>query len=373
MANILDYLDWRGDLTFAQDSFNTVDALILAQLSYVPLDGIVPLDFDARISLKQAAEAFDPEHTDEKQRSFCYLEDQQLLAKLGQSRRFQDVLLTGYFSRTAPLDDLQFSAMTCILPDGSGYISFRGTDGSIAGWKEDFNISYMSETPGQQLAVEYVSRFCKATTGNVMLGGHSKGGNFAVYAAVFCDAAAKRRLLRVYDFDGPGFRDDIAASKAYTEMLPRIYCVIPQSSLVGQLLTGNTEHQIVKSSGTGVGQHLIYSWNVQGRELVFAQELSKFGVFINRTLNGWLSSMDAPARRSLTEAVFDVIQAPEKDTFYEMNRHKLRSIGAIVKAMRELDPEAQAVLKNAIALLAQQSKKALFPEKHVRTGKRAAK
>ena len=42
MANLMDYLDWRGDLTFEQAPFNEVDNLILAQLVYVEFEGIVP-------------------------------------------------------------------------------------------------------------------------------------------------------------------------------------------------------------------------------------------------------------------------------------------------------------------------------------------
>ena len=242
MANILDYLDWRGDLTFDKDAFNQVDALILAQLSYLPFDSIVPDSFSADISIGETAAAFDPERVDAKQISFCYMQDQELLKKLGESERFRDIRLTGYVSRTDETDDSQFSAVTCLMPDGNSFISFRGTDGSIVGWKEDFNFSYMAETPGQRFAVEYVNAYAALSEGRLCLGGHSKGGNFAVYASVFCDESAQNRIDKVFDFDGPGFRDEIADSPEYAAVIPKIISVIPQSSLVGQLLTSNTDH-----------------------------------------------------------------------------------------------------------------------------------
>ena len=221
----------------------------------------------------------------------------------------------------------------------------------------------MAETPGQRFAVEYVNAYGMISGSELLLGGHSKGGNFAVYASVFCEKTYQSRISRIFDFDGPGFRDEIAAMPEYTAMIPKISCIIPQSSLVGQLLTSNTEHQIVTSKAYGVGQHLAYSWEIMRHDFVYADELSKFGSFINRTMNSWLKELDDETRRTLTDAIFDVIQASDQDTFHEMQQHKLRSVRAILKAMRQLEPEQQAALKQAIAKLAAQSKEALFPEK----------
>ena len=363
MANILDYLDWRGDISFEKDPFHPVDALILAQLSYLPFDGIVPKPFTESVSLEEVSAEFDPEKVDEKQISFCFEQDQALLKKLGESERFKHIRLTGYISRTSDEEALQFSAVTCLLPDGRSFLSFRGTDGSIVGWKEDFNFSYMTETPGQHYAVEYINAYASQNDTELLLGGHSKGGNFAVYASVFCDNRYRSRIQQIYDFDGPGFRDEIADSEEYAAVIPKILSVIPQSSLVGQLLTSNTEHKIVTSKANGVAQHLAYAWEVLRHDFVYAEELSKFGMFINRTMTDWLNDMDDDARQKLTDAIFDIIQASDQETFYEIQQHKLRSARAIIKAMRALEPDQQAVLKQAIAKLAAISKEALFPEK----------
>ena len=363
MGNILDYLDWRGDISFEKDPFHTVDALILAQFAYLPCDGIVPKPFTESVSVAEVAAEFNPEHVDEKQISFCFQQDQELLKKLGESERFRDIRLTGYISRTSDEDALQFSAMTFLLPDGRSFLSFRGTDRSIIGWKEDFDFSYKAETPGQHYAAEYMNQYASQTDSDLLLGGHSKGGNFAVYAAVFCKKQYRSRIQQIYDFDGPGFRDEIAESKEYAAVIPMIQSLIPQSSLVGQLLTSNTEHKIVASQASGVAQHLAYSWEVLRHDFIYAEELSRFGLFINRTVTNWLTDMDDEARRKLTDAIFDIIQASDQDTFYEMQQHKLRSARAILKAMRALEPSQQAVLKQAIAKLAAISKEVLLPEK----------
>ncbi len=365
MANIIDYLDWRGDLSFAASPFCTVDALILAQLGYILLDGIVPGQLDRSVTLAEAADAYEPELVDQSQRSFCYEQDQVLLQKLGQSERFGEIRLSGYVSRTGPTEGVQFAAMTCTLPDGIRYVTFRGTDGSIAGWKEDFSFSYLSETPGQKYALEYLRKCVGFSDGEIWTGGHSKGGNFAVYAAVCIDNPD--RITRIYNFDGPGFRDEFAESERYKAVQPKIISLIPQSSLVGQLLTSNTVHRIVTSKAVAVGQHLAYAWEVMGNDFVYADELSRLGVFINQTMTGWLAGLDDKSRELLTEAIFEVISASDSETFYQINQHKLKAAGKIIKAIRKLDPERQALIKHAIALLARQSKEALFPEKAEKT------
>ena len=363
MPNLFDYLEWRGDLTFGQDLFHTIDALILAQLSYIPFDGIVPESFAESVSLLEAAEHFDPSVVPETTRSFSYEQDCLLLKKLSESARFRELRLSGYVSRTEPKDAVQFAAVTVRLPQNVCFLSYRGTDGSIAGWKEDFNFSFMSETPGQRDAAAYLMRCCASTDAEIWTGGHSKGGNFAVYAAVFNAPEIRKRVTRVYDFDSPGFRDEIAELEPFQEAKPKILSIIPQSSLIGQLLTSATEHRIVTSRAAALGQHLAYAWEIRGTDFVYADELSKLGMFINRTVNGWLSTLDDSGRQSLTAAVFDVIQASEKENFYEIRAEKLKSARAILSALRRLSPEQRELVKQAIAKLAAQSKEALFPER----------
>ena len=362
MPNLFDYLEWRGDLTFDRDPFHITDALILSQLSYIPLNGIVPESFSQGIILREAASLFDPASVPEDTRSFTYQQDCLLLNKLAESPRFSSLLLSGCVSRTETEDAVQFAALTILLPDGVRFVSYRGTDGSIAGWKEDFNMSYMTETPGQRDAAEYLRKCCEASDGEIWTGGHSKGGNFAVYASVLNKPEICQRVTHIYDFDSPGFRGEEGQLEAFEAAAPKIISVIPQSSLIGQLLIPAAEHRIVQSKAIGLGQHLVYAWEIKGTDFIYADELSKLGGFINRTLNSWLETMDDSARQTLTDAVFDVIAASEKDNFYEIKAEKLKSARAILQALRKLSPKQRELVKQAIASLAAKSKEAVFPE-----------
>lgn len=362
MANILDYIDWRGDISFETSPFNTVDALILAQLSYLPFEGVLEERFGRPVPLTVAALRFDPEKVPERLRIVTYSEDCQLIEKLKSSVRFGNIMLDGYTTETDGEKGKQFAALTCILPDNRRFVAFRGTDDTIAGWKEDFNFSYLSETPSQKSAVRYLNENFADCPEKLMLGGHSKGGNLSVYAAMNCTGDIRERIERIYDFDGPGFRDEIADSDEYRRIIGRIVSVIPESSLVGQLLTANVKHSIVKSSASGINQHLTYTWQAKGTRLELAHELSTAGSIINKTMSSWLDSMDDESRRMLVKAIFAVLEAPEAETFSELGKSKFRAYREVLSALRHLAPEQQKVMIAAFKRLARSGRDALFSE-----------
>lgn len=362
MANIFDYIDWRGDISFRESPFNDVDALILAQLSYVPFDGVLRGGFGSPMRLHDAAELFDPERVSDRLKIITFKDDCELVKRLRASARFADILLDGYISEKAADKSEQFAALTCILPDGRKFISYRGTDDTIAGWKEDMNFSFMIETPSQLRAVKYLNDNFVGETEGLMLGGHSKGGNLAVYAAVYCEDEFRELIQKVYDFDGPGFRSEIADSQDYRRMIPNILSFIPETSFIGQLLTANVEHGIVKSSASGIMQHIVYSWEVSRTALVLTNELSRAGNLINKTMSAWIESLDDESRRMTVKAVFDVLEAPEAETFGELNRGRLRSYAAAIGALRRLAPEQQRVLMHVFKRLAASGRDALLSE-----------
>ena len=359
MANILDYLDWRGDLPFSASPFNEADALILAELSYFPAEGIVPRDINDTVTIAELDERFDSENVPPEVRIISFSDDVTLVHKLAESRRFDGMKLTGYVNMVDPSRDLQFAAMTCIF-DNFTYVAFRGTDSSLAGWKEDLNFSFMPQTASQSMAVQYITENFADSDEVLVLGGHSKGGNLAIYAAANCPDAVRSRIRAIFAFDSPGFKEDIAASEEYLAVTDKVISVIPQSSLVGQLLSCGTENRIVKSSASGISQHLAFTWQVTRSGLEYAEELSKTGVFVNKTMTGWISSLDETERQGFVEAVFTVLESAQRETFNELQNNKRKSFTAILKALKHLSPEQQAIAKKALSQLASYGKRAFL-------------
>ena len=358
LANILDYLDWRGDVPFSADPFNEIDGSILSQFCYIPLEGAVSDSFTEEITIPDAYKRFDAEAVDPKRRILTFEQDVLLFRKLAESRRFRGTTVCGYVSFVENSEDMQFSALTYRLNDGSSFIAFRGTDGTVVGWKEDFNLSYMQQTAGQQMAVNYIDKALADSECPVRLGGHSKGGNFAIYGSLFCKEDIRGRITDIYSYDGPGFRDEIIDSEVYRTMLPKISCFIPEGAIVGMLLGSGSDPKIVKTSVKSIKQHYFYYWELRRNRFALADKLKKSGDVINKALSGLISDFSDAEKEIFTESLFEILKAPDKETLKELN--KLRSYPSIIKAISKLRPEQQAVMKEAFKKIAQNGTGALF-------------
>lgn len=361
MPNILDYLDWRGDLSFESDPFNEVDGLILAQLSYIVFDNVLSEGFDTSMTLKEAYSLYDPKKVDENFVFYSFNEDMKLLAKLADCDRFADIVLTGYVNRTDLKEALQFSAITCVLKNGVKFIAFRGTDGTIAGWREDFNFSFMTGTPAQLCAAEYLNNNFSPTD-RLVLGGHSKGANLAIYASVFCKRELSRVIEKIYAFDGPGFREDVTKTKRYKKMADKITAIVPRCSIIGQLLDKNVENKIVNSEGHGILQHFAYTWQIRRNRFDYAQHFSKTGIYISKVIDAWFSELDDNTRKIITDSLFDVLEAADRETLKEIKEHKFSSYTAIIKAISKLSKRKQKVTLHALSLLLSTGRETLIEE-----------
>lgn len=335
--NILDYIDWRGDLSFTLSPFNEVDNLIFSELAYLDMDGVLSADDDLTL-----AEVNDRYIAAGHDQSYLINDPKPLLTKAAGSVRFRDVRVRWYTKKVDTEEQIQFAAMTFLVGDGLAYIGFSGTDNTIVGWREDCNFSFLSETPGQVEAAKYVDRIAGLTEGDLIVGGHSKGGNFAVYGAAFCDEAVRESMIiKVYSNDGPGFNDKVAASKEYLSILDKTEKIIPESSLVGILLSSKEERTVVKSDAKGVLQHDLYSWRVLGTRFEIADERSGASIFMDDTLGRWIASLSNENKQVLVNTVFDALEASGATTLSEINENKWTAYNAILKAIVEIDPESR--------------------------------
>ena len=245
MGNIMDYIEWRGDLPFTQSEFNDVDNLILACFSYVNLDGIQEAASQNGIELKALTEKFLQLHTEKElkeDKSFIRFAPFMML-EMAKTERFGQCVIRNYVNEIVAEEAQQFSAVEICLSDGTSYISFRGTDDTIVGWKEDFNLS-TGVVPAQERAVEYLRRIAGSLQEMVRVGGHSKGGNLAVYGAVMCKEIHPW-ILQVYSNDGPGFSREFLELPETEALLPKVTRIIPEYSIIGTLLEHSKEPVLI--------------------------------------------------------------------------------------------------------------------------------
>lgn len=314
MADLFDYLAWRGDISFSQVPMNNVDALLFSTLVYVDFSRIVPQSSFSRVSLSRAAEAFFRLPQEEQESRIRVKNDLELLRTMGESRRFRDVELTFYRSILLEEAQTQFAALSCLLPDGSAFLSFRGTDMTLVGWKEDFNMSFQDTVPAQQEAVAYLEKFASINPVILRLGGHSKGGNLAVFAAAKCAPSLQNRILAVYNNDGPGFTEYLMGDSGYLAMVPRIHTFIPESSIIGMLLEHEEPYRVIKSSQISLLQHEPYSWEVMGGDFLYADRMSTETQFMGSTIKTWLQEMTREERSTFVDAVYQLLSGSGAST-----------------------------------------------------------
>lgn len=350
---LMDYLKWRNDVSFRAAPFNEIDNVILSYLAYADFGELLQEE-KRRVSIETCLKRFCKKHDLANVReSKLFIERAPLLLEdMVRGARFRGTKVVHFREVFDKEKVQQFAALVFLLPDGTRYVSFRGTDLSITGWKEDFLMSFTAETEGAKEAVSYLNEVAACVEGDLIIGGHSKGGNFAMFAAAFCDDAVKERILKVYNNDGPGFREEIVRSAAYRELLPKITNIVPQTSIIGRLLTNEAAHTVVKSTAAGIFQHDVTTWEVTKDKFVRA-EPDAFSDFVEKSLGTWLETMDDEARKSLVETVFSMIEMTEAETFVEFGENLFKNTGLIIKGFGKLPKEKRSELTAALGGLAE--------------------
>ena len=350
MPNAIDYIDWRGDIPFSFSPFNEVDNLLMCKLVSLDFTGIVPSEGER--SIQEAAQGYFDKFGEEDVRRGVLLAPGAvtMLKKMLKAPRFQELRLRDYVYHVDPAAEKQFSAMTIVLPDETRFIAFRGTDDNIVAWKEDFNMGSLDAVPAQTDAASYLMRAAWRFDGKMRVGGHSKGGNLAVYAAVHNPEELQERIIEVYNNDGPGFRESVRDLPEYQRIAERIHTLVPQYSLVGVLLSHDGDFEIVESNETGISAHNGYTWEVLGTRFVRCEDFSFRTRGINDAVHGWADGLDLQQRQELTDAVFGALEATGAKTLTDLTDQKVRKA---LTAARDLfgDEEQRELFMDSMELL----------------------
>lgn len=350
-GTIIDYLKQYGDVSFAEMSLNDVDSLILCQLSYLKFDGIVSgvRENGPSITLKSVAAHADFERlfADERYEK----ENRALFEAAVAGRRFANMRLNCYINVVEKEWETQFSAITYILEDSTLYIAFRGTDETIIGWKEDFNMAFLSPVPGQAYSVKYLNMVMGRLYKPFYIGGHSKGGNLAVYSAMKCIPRIQERILKIYNMDGPGFRPGVLEECGYERIADRVVKILPHSSLIGMIFEREIRYTTVESNRFGLAQHDPYTWLVEENHFVLADDIYESTRFTDNTLNEWIYSLNEEQLRLLVDTLYQVITASQAENLIELTADWKKSMNSMVAAIKEIDEPTTKILKEIIKSL----------------------
>ncbi|MBQ8259328.1 MAG: DUF2974 domain-containing protein [Clostridia bacterium] len=363
MANVFDYLRWRGDLSFEQSPICEIDALIFSELSYIFFDGIIPGDIDeGRVTLSEAAEIFFERNADREVIKLGEIVPDEIIdlfRMTATSKRFAEVEL-GHFIDIVDNETVeQFSALSFFISDDLAFIAYRGTDDSITGWREDFRMAFLTPVPAQKRAEEYLLETASDFGGRIILGGHSKGGNLALWAGLNAPDEICDRIEKIYNFDGPGFLDDVWESAGYERIADRISTVIPTGSVVGLLLKYDKNYRVTRSSAKKyLYQHDALTWNVLGCEFECDEDVAPDVKKTHERVGRWIYSMEPEKREAFVEGFFDILSSTNAKTLTAL----AESRSDLVRAFSNIDPETKQALMTGIRFFVGEGYSAFFDQ-----------
>ncbi len=343
MKTIINYLKKYGTKSFLEEPANDIDGLVFSLLSYAKLDGIIPSKRNKYITLKDAGELFLKKFSpkDFKNEDWLFPHSYELVKTISTSERYKDAKLS--FMVNDISSEGQFCAIT-IRMNKLTYISYRGTDSSVIGWKEDFEIMYKYPISSEKKAQQYLNKTLKLSDHNVILCGHSKGGNLAMYA--YMNSLRRWRIKRVYNHDGPGFNEFVTKTKKYQKLSEVCVTIVPENSIIGMILY-KPNIIPVNSNGFGILEHDAYTWEVKDTNFV-TSVLSKKSQRLNTNLKEYLNEMTQDEKKLFVAATFKVF-----DNLGITNITQLKdiSINRVLNMIKELKNLPQSTKKNLIAVL----------------------
>ncbi len=370
---IIGYVKRYGDYTFMEKPMNDVDSLALCQFCYLKFDGMVPFVTENRksVSLQEIASHKDFENLFSDER---YEKDNRALFEaMINSRRYRRMKLNCYINIVETEWETQFSAVTFLLEDGSIYIAYRGTDETIVGWKEDFNMAFESPVPGQAYAVKYLNMVTGRLNNRFYVGGHSKGGNLAVYAAMNCPSQVQERILKIYSMDGPGFRREVLEKCRYEAVEDKIVKILPHSSMVGMLFETTPVYKVVESKTFGLLQHNPYTWLIEGDDFLYVKGLYESRRLFDEAMNEWVMSLNDTQRKMFVDTLYQVVSASKAENLIDLTADWKKSMNGMVSALKEVDDETKRAVKQIIRTLFEISlehmKPSLLKQKREKKGK----
>lgn len=351
---IIDYL--KEELySFDYRAFNEIDSAILAKLVYLNFADIVPKvnDNGNWIELQDLNdEQYFKQLTRDVSLKDFYITFLELMCE---SPRFKNMKLNYYTNIFNVQTQEQFCAITCHLNDKLQVLSFRGTDMTVTGWKEDFNMLFTSPVPSQETATKYVNNISNKVTGDLILTGHSKGGNLAVWANAFCKTEAHKRITNVYNLDGPGFPKDVLQNPNFMSNQNNVVKIVPDESIIGLLFDDATPIRIIESNKVGPFQHDIFSWSCNLNGFIETKLQSNTHKYFDATFNNLVYALNVDQKKALVETVFSVVSASKMNSLQQTPVTALKEFNNLQKAFVGIDDQTAKVAREMIKKFTQLS------------------
>ncbi len=350
--DMLDYIKWRGDLSFDERPLNEVDSLIFSTLSYETFEGI-----QLPKTMKEVSNVFFKKYTIEelsKRKSFTY-RSFEVLKAASLSNRFEDIIVDHYVNVIDEEKNIQFSAVTFSFKNKWKYIAFRGTDDTIVGWKEDFMLLYKDEIESYQKIKDYLNLVFREhkpfSNTKYYIGGHSKGGHLALYASSLIPEKLHKHIISIYNFDGPGFDQQFYLNGNVKKLLPKMTTYTPAASFFGRLFKHHEKIQLISSEQKGLLQHSMFNWQVNVNRFNYENNYTDGSDKAIQKFNETISKYTIKEREHIVESLFDVYKQLNIFTIEDLLNINPNRVFNSLKQLNELDNDTKKVIFDFLMIM----------------------
>lgn len=336
MTNIIDYVLWRGDLTIKENKINDIDLLIFSQIAMLDFDKTVPnVSSNDFITLEKAANKYLKNNENINLGLIIPNQIIDLLKLISKSKRYKNIKLSSYINIIDKKKEIQISALSFLINSKLMVSAFSGTDDTIIGWKENLNMIYKSPVPAQKEACKYIESVVEKLDRNIIIVGHSKGGNLALFSSIYVRKEVQEKILHAYNFDGPGFVETMTETNKLISKIGKVTTIIPQNSVVGRLFEHKEKSIIVKSKQIGLYQHDAFSWEVVGSSFVEEKEVTKDSKQIEARIKMIVQKMSEDEKSSFCENVYKVLSSSDSKNLLDIPKRWFYIWEAYIKLSKD--------------------------------------
>ena len=337
MGNLINYINEYGNIDFKIKKINDIDVLLFSQIPVWNFKNIlfkykdeIKLSFLWKLAKRKEFDKF----------KNVFKRTYKIMENMCNCKRYKDILIKNYVYYSS--NDTQFGAYTLILPNNSICIVFQGTDDTIGSWKDNFELLYKFPTTSQKYAIKYLDSAVSNKCSNIIVCGHSKGGNLALVSTMNINFIKRRKIKKVYSFDGPGLRIEEFNSLNYKMIKNKIVNIVPESSCVGVLLN-QEKVKFVKTNSSIEKQYDPLYWIINKDKFEITSQ-STNGKDINYAINRWLQKHSYEEIEKICNEVFNVFNNSKISKINDLKDNKVESIYKFIKASRHIPKDAKDLI-----------------------------
>lgn len=340
--DIYSYIREYGKYTFKEKEFNDVDALIFSYLSYGNYEKV--LDKNSKLTIQEVGRKHLREYKGRDKNIISVKEGNKILRYIMDVDRYKDCLVYNY--DYIGNHDVQFGVMSIEYEKNKVFVSYEGTDEMFSGWLENLMLSCKFPTISHKLAIKYLNKYYTFSTKELIVGGHSKGGNLALVASMYANLLVRCKIKKIYNLDGPNLLEKEFKSKKYQKVLNKYVHIIPKCSMIGLMLYHSNDY-VIDVVDVGILSHAINYWLVEDDHFI-KSKLTPLSKQFDKGFIEWCEKYSKEEKEEFIDNLTDILDKANIKTLLEL---KDARIFKLIRESKDMNDKTKEILLGFLNLI----------------------